>query len=209
MTAPTPQVKQYDLLGRDDEPLTIMGQLLGFATSKRDIHTHPVNFTEDEIIENEIVTQEERLTSYSMRPPTTNPEMLHDAVAELRQYVKDLETAESPVRHASRGDRCSACRWFEVRIFRAHYERVGGNEQGDWDEPSGQYLVVTYGLSSVPGEVAKRRILFTNSPFSVLEMLTQRRNNVAFLPATSARVLSEAAALDDDLADAYVNRAVA
>lgn len=209
MTAPTPQVKQYDLLGRDDEPLTIMGQLLGFATSKRDIHTHPVNFTEDEIIENEIVAQEERLTSYSMRPPTTNLAMLRSAVADLRQYIKDLETAESPVRHASRGDRCSACRWFEVRIFRVNYERVGTEELGGWDEPSGKYLVVTYGLTSVPGEVAKRRILFTNSPFSVLEMLTQRRNNVAFLPATSARVLSEAAALDDGLADAYVNRAVA
>lgn len=108
--------------------------------------------------------------------------------------------------HAEPGQRCSACRWFEVRILRAEAELT---EDGVSEEPRGRYLVLTYGRSEVPGETDKRRAVWTDSPFEVLEVLTQRDRGAPFLPSASARALAQAAAWDDDLTDAYVNRAVA
>lgn len=226
MTTNAPQVREHKLLGRDDEPLTILGELLGFATSQRPVHSHAINFTDEEVIEEEINAQEKRLheITANVRPLTTNENVKNAAVTALERYITDLQEAESPVRYASTGDRCSACRWFEVRIFRVTAEVIddecnctGGIAESNYaHEPhcgtvpaSGKYLLVTYGLSIVPGEVAKRRFLWTNSAFRVLESLTQRRAGSAFLPATSAQVLAEAAAFDEDLAEAYVNRAVA
>lgn len=202
MTVPEPQTQEFDLLGRDDAPLKIKARLLGIATSKRDIHTHDDILARDEDILKEITKYEDRLVTLPNRYDEATANRCRTAITD---YLEQLDTADYPTRYADPGDRCSACRWFEVRIFDvdSYLKPDGTWVSGD------RYLVLTYGLSDVPGEVAKRRAQWTNSPFTVLETLTQRRQGNAFLPATSARVLSEAAAMDPDIADAYVNRAVA
>lgn len=204
MTAPQPVTQEWELLGRDDEPLRIKGRLLGFATSKRDIHAHDVIFVDDEEIDDVIKTYERRVTELSQR---LTGSALATAQDEMNAYITDLCDAETPRRYALPGQRCSACRWFEVRIFEVDQESTSDN--APWEDARARYLLLTYGLSDVPGEVAKRRTTWTNSPFTVLESLTQRRGSEAFLPATSARVLAEAAAVNSDIQGAYLNRAVA
>lgn len=124
------------------------------------------------------------------------------------------------------GTRCSACRWFEVRIFTVEaeypcdddWECTCGAEDSakiephtddcGWEPPRAHYLVLTYGRTNVPGELNKRRAEWTDSAFDVLAALVQRRSNEIFLPATSDRALAKAAAWDDGIKEAYVNRAV-
>lgn len=90
--------------------------------------------------------------------------------------------------------RCAACRWVEIRIVR---------------DEDGQYAVSTLGRSTVDGEEDRSRVIFTESPFEILEVLTDRRNGrTPRLPIIAARVLAQAAAIDDGIKDAYVNRAV-
>lgn len=110
--------------------------------------------------------------------------------------------------YAAPGERCSACRWFEVRIYGVDYELTGDGDDYESIERRGRYLVLTSGVSVVPDEVIMRRAVWTDSPFEVVEVLTQRRGTTPYLPAPSARVLSQAAAWDDGLSDAYINRAV-
>lgn len=183
-----PQVQDHEVLNRDDAPMFIRGRLLGFASSQTDDHQyHPGDFA---------------------RP----------------------------------GSRCSACRWFECRIFEVTHElfetctcvwegadppkpsriallrsdRDNGVSPDTHNEMCGveparkPYLVLTYGLSDVPGEVDKRRASWTDSPYEIIEFLTQRGrvDRQAFLPAASARALAQAARWSEDINDAYVNRAV-
>lgn len=203
MTAPQLETQEFDLLGRDDAPLKIKARLLGFATSKREIHTHDDIFTRESEIEKEIDFWEDRLTDLPKRFPE---DVLTRCRTAITEYLNELDTADAPRRFAAPGDRCSACRWFEVRIF--DVESYWNSERNSWVNGD-KYLVLTHGLSDVPGEVAKRRAQWTNSPYTVLEVLTQRRGQSAFLPATSAKVLAEASGNDVDIRDAYVNRAVA
>lgn len=116
------------------------------------------------------------------------------------------------------GTRCAACRWFEVRIFTVKYELTDDCScEPDGDEhdmlcgaaaPRGQYLVLTYGRTVVPGETNKRRAEWVNSPYEIVELLTQHGTSGAFLPKTSARAIAQAAAFDHGIRDAYLNRAV-
>lgn len=92
-----------------------------------------------------------------------------------------------PDRYAEPGDRCSACRWFEVGIYAVAGELAGddrctcsGGDGGanGWHEDrcgvepaSGRYLVVTAGRTVVPDELDFRRAEFTDSPFDVVELL--------------------------------------
>jgi hypothetical protein len=103
-------------------------------------------------------------------------------------------------RPAYQDERCRACRWFEPRIFR----EVDGQRR---------YLVHRTGQSIVPGEVSFTSHEWVHGPYEVIEVLTTRRNGVAarqpYLTHPAARVLAQAASYDDDLNDAYVNRAVA
>jgi hypothetical protein len=177
--APIVHSTNYELLDRDDRPFAIYGRQLGFGTSHRDDHSHTV----------------------------------------------DTGT------YASRGNRCSGCRWFEVRIFSVEGEygaddadnactcQVGTLITEDVDievhedncgveAPRARYLVLTYGRSVVPGETTKRRAMWTDSAFEVIEVLTQRNDTGAFLPVTSARALANAATWDEDIKEAYINRAV-
>jgi hypothetical protein len=134
---------------------------------------------------------------------------------------------DDPGRYASRSERCSACRWFEVTIVAVEAELTGectceatagatGRVQPDhdatqhtadcgWDSPTGAYLVVTAGRSRVPHESTRRRAEFTDSPFEVIEMLVQRQeHNRRFIPQISARALACAAQYDDRIREAYV-----
>lgn len=196
-----PQVQDHEALGRDDVPLLVRGRLLGFASSQSDDHQH------------------------------------HDGA------------------FARPGNRCSACRWFECRIFDVAHElttectctptpqpvakgrlwwrtelqkRINKDRSRTYTvieaetavEAHNQdcgvlparnaFLVLTYGLSDVPGEVDKRRASWTDSPHEIIEFLTQRgrHDGQAFLPAASARALAQAAHWNEDINDAYVNRAV-
>lgn len=119
-------------------------------------------------------------------------------------------------RYAPRGIRCSACRWFEVAIYR-RYVTEGIDLETDPKRPRiypvdpepGDYVVHTIGASIVPGETRLSRITPTDSPFEVIELLTVRkRDDDPWIPAQSARALAHAAEFDDGLREAYVNRAV-
>jgi hypothetical protein len=117
-------------------------------------------------------------------------------------YREDEHSLNHPgARHAERGDKCRSCRWFEVRILLV--------EADDAVEHGGRFLVYTVGRSLVPGEVDLIRAAFTDSPYTVVELLTQRDGGRPFLPASSARALADAAAHDLDLRDAYTQRSVA
>lgn len=118
----------------------------------------------------------------------------------------DYDSRGQPLSFAAPGQRCSACRWFEVRIFAAESELTDADAEVD---RKARYLVLTAGKSIVPGEVEMRRGVWTDSPREVIEILTQRRDGKAFLPTPSARVLAQAATWDEDMRDAYDNRAVA
>jgi len=100
---------------------------------------------------------------------------------------------------AARGEKCSACRWFECRIFRVDPRHSRGNN----------YAVHTQGPSLVPGEFVKCRIAFAQTGYEVIELLTVRQSNSVFLPAASSRAIAQAAGLDRDIETAYINRAVA
>jgi hypothetical protein len=100
-----------------------------------------------------------------------------------------------PGRFAVGGARCPYCRWFETRIF-----RLGPND----------YVLHHAGRSIVPGESQLCRHERAFSPQEVLELYTVRHvhENRAFLTRPAARALAQACAFDDDLRDAYENRAV-
>jgi hypothetical protein len=98
--------------------------------------------------------------------------------------------------------RCRACRWFEPRIFR----EVDGRRR---------YLVHRTGRTIVPGETILTSHEWVRSAYEVIEVLTTRRqdhrtgNRAPFLTQPAARVLAQAATYDNDLGQAYVDRAVA
>jgi len=119
----------------------------------------------------------------------------------------------------ARIDRCAACRWFEPRIFRV--DDVAEDYSG---AENARYLVHFGGFSIVPGEQIRVRHEWLTSAFEVVEALTTRRSNrfegevdeddprppsmSSYLTPPAARALAMAAANDDDLQHAYVNRAV-
>lgn len=103
--------------------------------------------------------------------------------------------------YAPRGTKCSACRWFEVKIFAI--------DAGDALSFGGRYLVHTAGVSIVPGEVTFSRSYYTNSAYEIVETLTVRKGGEVFLPPAAARALAQASQYDEDVRDAYINRAVA
>jgi len=101
--------------------------------------------------------------------------------------------------HAGRGERCSACRWFEVLILNVSEDEEAGVE----------YLLYTVGRSIVPGETDRIRTVWTDSPRKVVAALVVRQDGQPRLPIASDWALAEASDLDDDIADAYENRLVA
>lgn len=94
---------------------------------------------------------------------------------------------------SGRKTRCSACRWFEVNLYK---------------RDDGFYVLHTIGRTIVPGEIEFGRIATTDSAYTVVELMTVRNGLSVFLPAPSALALSMASKDDKDIRDAYVNRAV-
>lgn len=90
------------------------------------------------------------------------------------------------------GHRCSACRWFEIGLYRT----------------PNKYVVWTCGHTMVPGEESRITIHETDNEFRVVEFLTVRKGANVFLPTPSAAVLAQAAKYDTGIQDAYFNRAV-
>lgn len=116
---------------------------------------------------------------------------------------------------AEQRSRCSRCRWFEVRIYRV--ERyfygpctcgVGDGTDGDEEDhkeacgeqpPPGKFLVVTYGMTIVPGEIIKRHPGWAVGARTVFQLLVQNGPRGQFLPSISALALSDAAECDVDI----------
>lgn len=109
---------------------------------------------------------------------------------------------------ARRGEKCSACRWFEVAIYRRTADAKGHVPVGA--DHGFDYVVHTVGATIVPGEQRLSRVEYTTSSFEVVELLTIRPNDrEPYMMTQSARALARAAELDDGIREAYVNRAVA
>lgn len=127
------------------------------------------------------------------------------------------ETDENGNRlYAPESHRCSRCRWFEVRIFVV--EKAFGDictcGAIDRDEdacapfcgekaPDKRYLLLTYGLSEVPGHIQRRSAYWTNFPYEILEKLVQSGPRGTFLPKTSALAVAQAASCDEGMRYAY------
>lgn len=89
-------------------------------------------------------------------------------------------------------------RWFEVRIFR----------EGHPANP-GRFFVHFTGVSVIPGEVDRFRIEQTPSADEVLEILVTRgEDRPTRFTVPAARCISQAARLDRELSQAWVDRAV-
>ncbi len=84
-------------------------------------------------------------------------------------------------------------RWFEVAIYK---------------DLTNRYVVYTVGRTTVDDEVPLIRLLETFSAFEVLQSLVVHHNEKTYLPRQSDRALAQAAHWDDDIRDAYINRAV-
>lgn len=119
--------------------------------------------------------------------------------------------------YAPRNQRCSRCKWFEVRIFVVEKEfgpecSCGNAAMPDnrecepfcgEREPRKRYLLLTYGLSEIPGHIQRRNAYWTDYPYEVLEKLVQSGAAGVFLPKTSALAVAQAASCDEGMRYAY------
>lgn len=116
---------------------------------------------------------------------------------------RPVHTCDPEVEITPRSVRCSACRWFETRIFRLvdHDAQV---LQGM------RYALHYVGRSIVPGEVDLPRYELVSGGHGVVEAYIVRKEGQApFITKPGARVLAQAAQSDPDIEDAYINRATA
>jgi hypothetical protein len=84
-------------------------------------------------------------------------------------------------------------RWTEVDLYRAQ---------------TGEFYVHVRGCSVQEGEQTRYRLQITRSAYEVVELLTVAHNGKTYIPRQSARCLAQAAQWDEDIKDAYINRAV-
>lgn len=113
--------------------------------------------------------------------------------------------------------RCSKCRWFDVRIFQVVHEfkdecdcGASGDEHAQLCgacEPRARYLVATQGLSIVPGDTQRRAAEWTDHPYRVLSCLVQVGEAGPFLPRTSRMAVASAASCDPMIERAFINLA--
>lgn len=97
------------------------------------------------------------------------------------------------------GQRCSACRWSEFRIFRETDET-----KNVWP-----YLIHFTGRSILPGEDTRYRISDILTAREVIEELTTRRGGSVYLSIPAASLLAQAAEIDNGpLKEAYDARRV-
>ena len=103
--------------------------------------------------------------------------------------------------YARPGERCGACRWFEVRIF-----RVGRDEP----EHAGNFVIHYTGATVVPDEVNRSRVAYADGGHALIEQAVSRNleEQRVFITPPMARALAMAAKYDADAEHAWVNRAV-
>lgn len=136
---------------------------------------------------------------------------------ETRITAKRLSHASSRSgehRHAGEfappGWKCGACRWFEVTLFRLPDDDQNRGEA----PPEARYVVHTVGRSVVPGEIDFARVAWADTPYKVLELLTQwsgsggggrpgDERRMPKMPDASALAVEQAARYDLDLDRAY------
>lgn len=87
-------------------------------------------------------------------------------------------------------ERCSACRWFEPRIF---LEKA---------EP-GFFGLYKVGQTIVPGEQVRRSYTRAGSAFELIESMAIRQGT--FLPTPARLVIAQAAGYDSEIRDAYLS----
>lgn len=98
--------------------------------------------------------------------------------------------------------RCGRCRWSEFRIFREEDEGKPIDNK--------PYFVHFSGMSVVPGETARHRVVDLLTAREVVEVLTTRKFGKAYLSAPAGRALAQAASFDEGpLQAAYDTRRVA
>lgn len=96
-------------------------------------------------------------------------------------------------------ERCSACRWSEFRLFK----------EDDREKTRWPYLIHFTGKSILPGEQTRFRIADILTAREVIENLTTRRGGSAYLSVPAAKLLAQAAEIDDGpLKEAYDARRV-
>lgn len=122
----------------------------------------------------------------------TNGTLLGFASSQRRNHNHPNQTPRT-AHPSGGGPACSACRWFEVHIVK--HDAIG-------------YVVSYVGRTTLPNETDRHSCHVTLSPHTVIEVLTQHRGDTSFIPRTSRIALSEAAARDPAIEDAWVNRAV-
>lgn len=91
--------------------------------------------------------------------------------------------------HAVRFERCSACRWFEVELYRS-------------EDPEARWVAYTVGRTTVPGEDTRFRLRATSDPRRVVSFLTvaDRDNGVVRVPSVTRGALDRAADADPEFA---------
>jgi hypothetical protein len=108
-------------------------------------------------------------------------------------------THTHPYRHyANTGERCSACRWFEVAIYKV---TQSNNLR---DQPVGGYVLETKGITIVEGEHDRFRVRCYRDPWIIVAKLMKRVDNDVILPVVSRNVLSEASKHDEKLKEAFL-----
>lgn len=107
---------------------------------------------------------------------------------------REIEHNHPGDRTAVRGERCSACRWFEVRIYideRAREQR---------DRRDGGYVLETVGRTKVAGENDRFRTRLFHDPWMVIAKLVKRMGDNTFLPTVAQVALEQAGEHDPALA---------
>lgn len=92
----------------------------------------------------------------------------------------------------SENQRCSACRWFEPRVF-IH------------DQEPRFFGLYKIGMTIVPGEKVRRSYVQAGSALELIESMAIRRQGRLVLPIPARRVIAQAAGYDTEIRDAYLD----
>lgn len=86
----------------------------------------------------------------------------------------------------NQGEKCGACRWTEVRLYRLEGAKL-------------RYIVHVAGRSSIPGERQYYKIEYVDEPELVVMTLTTRRGGQPHIGHVGMAVLQRAADFDDEI----------
>lgn len=117
-----------------------------------------------------------------------------DHVPDAQTYVLMGRDGEEQTVHAIMLGQASSekdykDRWFEIDIL--------------FDPIEDEYIVCTRGMSRLPGEQTRARIMRTHSAMAVAECLIVTRNNLRYLTTPARSAIAQAAQYDDDMYDVW------